>query len=143
NGILDEFLTHKQLFWNNFFRTTKGNIFPVPPSSVIDKVTMIEDFENTGFQGKRSDKIKSSGKYALWLDKDQFIYTVAELEYPKLFSKSLTKKIKISFDSYFSKNSGQLHVFLQFFDRDHKEVLQVPFYVNQDNAEEKWDRREF
>src|SRR5204863_9827397 len=69
NGILDEYLTYKEIFWRNFFRTGKSLQYPVPPESIVKSEKFEEGFESP-FAGNLSQEVAHSGKQSLVLDPD-------------------------------------------------------------------------
>ena len=143
-GILDEYTTYKELFWRNFFRTDKANIFSVPPSTIMKEQSFTEDFEGNAFQGKTSNTEKYKGNYALSLGPENYICRTAEYPFPAFFKEDGCEKIRYSFRCHFSKEIKQIHVFIQFLDKEGKTIEDVPFYVNEDHIlPERWDYKEF
>jgi hypothetical protein len=144
NGILDEFLTYKELFWRNFLRTEKANIFPVPPKSIIAEELHAQNFESTDTKLHLSSTQHFEGSSSLLLDSANYISSTSSFAYPKLFSESGVRKIRLNFELYAEPGLQQVHAFLKFLRRDSSELLVVPFYVNEDFIfANRWDHKEF
>ncbi len=143
-GILDEFSTYKEVFWQNFFRTEKANIYLIPPKTIKKEMVLVENFESGAHSGNLSKAKKSEGNYSLLLDSAHYLAPVREVGYPDIFKEDGCKKIRFSFDAYFEAGVSALHAFIQFFDANKKLIEEVPFYINSDYiVPGKWDRREF
>ncbi len=144
NGILDQTITYKEVFWRNFFRTKKANMFLIPPSSIIKKTIFNQNFESSYFKDKVSTQIKHSGKNSLLIDKENYFCKVYGCNYPLLFNEKGNKKIRISFWSYFKPMINSTHIFIQFFDKKHQLIKEFPFYLsNADIVYNIWDYKEF
>jgi hypothetical protein len=142
-GILDENATYSEVFWRNFFRTEKANMYLIPPSTILESEEHLLDFENQGDENLSTDRAYS-GKRALLIDSSRYIADVANYLYPALFKSKDFKKIRFSFRCYFTNEVKQTHGFFRFFDKQNKEILSVPFYLNpEDLLREKWDLKEF
>jgi hypothetical protein len=143
-GILDEYTTYKEVFWRNFFRVNKTNMFLVPPSTIIKEEVVTEDFEKNEFNGNVSTVEKSTGDRSLYLGATNYISRTSETSFPELFSKDGCKKIRYSFNCYFAKGIKSVHAFITFLDKDQKTILEIPFYINEDFIlHEQWDYKEF
>jgi hypothetical protein len=143
-GILDEFSTYKEVFWRNFFRVRKANMFLVPPSSIKKNAVAVQDFESAGFEGNRTNENKHSGEYSLLLDSAHYISKISEQALPGFFNQAGHKKVRTAFWCYFEKPVKQLHLFIQFVGKDDKTVLEVPFYLDEESlAGGAWDYKEF
>jgi len=144
NGILDEYITYKEVFWKNFFATEKMHQFLVPPKSILEKETHKEGFEQGAFVGNRTNSKSSEGKWSLLLDSTNYICTVSELPFPETFTKPGPKKIKFSFEMYAEPGVNMVHAFLDFLDNEGKSILQIPFYINDDYIHPmRWELKEF
>lgn len=144
NGILDEFNTYGEVFWRNFFRTEKANMYLVPPGAISAKVEEKVMFENEECQDACSQDRSYSGKTAMLFDGRNYIRMVREFRWPGIFEKTGGKKIRLSFRGFFEEGVKTAHVFLQFMGKDRKVLLEVPFYINEDYIfPGKWDFKEF
>lgn len=144
NGILSEYTTYKEVYWRNFFRTSKANMFLVPPSTIVKEEIHNEDFENDNFKGKTTTEKKYSGSHALSLGPENYICKTAEYSFPKLFKEDGGKMIRYSFNVYCSKGIKSVHAFAHFQDSTGKTFLEIPFYINEDYIQtDKWDYKEF
>ncbi len=142
-GILDENATYGQVFWRNFFRTEKLNIYLVPPSTIIKQTDFFHDYENET-NVNRSDAKAYSGKYSLGLDKDKYMAILAEHPFPAIYSEAGFKKMRLSFQSYFTKGIKLAHVFIHFVDKEGKVMKEVAMYLSEEDIPiEKWDYKEF
>ena len=143
-GILDEFMTHRELYWRHFFRTQKANIFPVPPQSILSQEKHREDFETKKDSLNISPEQAAQGKSALLLDKDNYIVSLGPYNYPKFYYTQQRKKIRLSFQLYATAPLPAVHAFLVFKDAKGNKVSEVPFYVNEDHIfPGEWDQKEF
>lgn len=143
-GILDEFCTYKEIFWRNFFRIKKANMFLVPPSSILRQNVSVQDFESAAFSGNRTGNNKYSGNYSLLLDPANYICRISEHRFPDFFTEKGNKKIRVSFWCYFEKDVKQVHVFLQFMDKEGKMIQEVPYYLGEESIyHDSWDYKEF
>jgi hypothetical protein len=68
NGILSEHATYSGLFWRNYFRLDRANIYPIPPSTILAQEIHEEDFERTDYKGNRSTEKFLHGSSSLLLD---------------------------------------------------------------------------
>jgi hypothetical protein len=143
-GILNEFATYKEVFWENYFRIGKLNRHFIPPSSIIAKKEYTENFESDEFKKIRTSENKYSEKYAILVDSKNYFCTYLEYPFPVLFQSKEFKKVRFSFYSYFTAGIKDAHVFIQFFDKNHKSILDVPFYLSEENiVENQWEFKEF
>ena len=141
-GILDEFATYKEVFWRNFFRTDKAKLYLVPPQSIILEETQSTDFENSkGFVTSQAH----SGQVVSLLSPSAYIQTYLDCNYPAIFADTTQQhKIRFSFYMYAKPAVKSVHAFIQFFDSQHKSILDVPLYLNEDDIfPGKWDYKEF
>ncbi|PBQ32656.1 hypothetical protein CNR22_13035 [Sphingobacteriaceae bacterium] len=144
SGILDEYTTYKEVYWRNFFRINKANMYLVPPSTILKEEKYLEDFEKNTFNGNVTSEKKQSGKYSLSLGPKNYICRTGEYNFPLVFSSKGCKKIRYSFKCYFEKGVKTVHAFLQFFDKDKKMILEIPFYMDEAHLlTESWDYKEF
>jgi hypothetical protein len=143
-GVLSEFSTYKELFWENFFRLEKTSNYLIPPSTIIASEEHREDFESAAFKAPRTKEQAFSGQYSLLVDKANYICTFAEYPFPALFSKSEIKKVRFSFRCFFEEGITVTHAFIQFFNKEHQSVVDVPFYLNKEDVYPgRWDLKEF
>lgn len=144
SGILDEYTTYKEVYWRNFFRTSNANMFLVPPSTILKEEKFTEDFETNTFNGSVTSEKKQSGQHSLSLGPKNYICRTGEYNFPAIFSSNGCKKIRYSFHCYFTKDIKTVHVFIQFFDKNKKMLLEVPFYIDEAHVlKEQWDYKEF
>jgi hypothetical protein len=142
-GILDENATYGEVFWRNFFRTEKVNIYLVPPATIIKQTDFLHDYENET-NANKSDRKAYSGKYSLLLDSVNYMAKLAEHPFPDIFNEPGFKKIRLSFQSYFTAGIKTVHVFIKFFDKENKEKKEVVMYLSEDDIPKgKWDYKEF
>lgn len=131
-GVLDENYTHKELFWSSFFRTYKTNAYPIPPKSIIKKLSYSEHFEDTLYKGLVSSTQKHEGLRSAWLN-DKNDYTKAmTYPIPTFFTEPGLKKVRFSFYAYFSKDIEQFQIYINFYNKQNQQVLSLPFYVKKD-----------
>ncbi|MCC6370868.1 MAG: hypothetical protein IT236_07690 [Bacteroidia bacterium] len=143
-GILSEFETGKELFWRNFFRTEKACIYPIDETSILKKQVFVENFENGEKPDYQSSEKYRSGTHALKLNAQKGFCEVAEYPFPELFANKGLKKIRLSLHTFFKGEFNQVHVFIRFYDKAHKSLLDLPFYLNQEDMPSgKWDLKEF
>ena len=143
NGIIEEYTNYKEIFWRNFFRTEKANIYLVQPSTIMGEETFTEGFEENNYNGNRTNGKKHSGNYSLLLDPEHYISKVTECKFPGIFNKSGCKKIRFSFYCDFDEGVNMIHAFMHFY-KNEKVILEVPFYVSEDHIfPGKWDYKEF
>jgi len=144
DGILDEFLTHKDLFWEHFFRLRKAHIYPIPPQSILEEQQQLVTFEDTLQSCHLSAENHYSGKKSLVLDNTSTICRAASYEFPELFIKPGIRKIRISMKVMAEKDLKEVHVFLKFVGQHERELLLIPFYIGQDYLlYDQWDGKEF
>lgn len=143
-GILDEFLTYKELFWRHFFRLEKATIYAVPPQSIISVQSQTQNFEAIPDGCKLSADKSSEGTSSLLLDKEAYICKVGTYSFPALYAKPEYRKLKIALDIFPTADSSQAQVFIKFMGKNNRELVMVPFYLNEDNLlAGKWDHKEF
>jgi hypothetical protein len=144
DGILDEYLTHKDLFWSHFARLQKAHIYPVPPQSILEQENHLQDFEDSLTNCKTSSAYFVSGHQALELNKENYICRVAGYDFPKLFIKPGVRKIRISMDMHASPGLKQVHLFLKFLGQNDRELLLIPFYIGEEYIQtNQWEHKEF
>lgn len=142
-GILDEYATYAEVFWRNFFRIEKANMYLIPPSTVLDKEEHFEDFENLVNDNVSTAK-KYSGEKSFLINGKYYIADMVKNDYPLLFRSKDFKKVRLSFRCYFTEEVEQTHVFFRFFNKENQEVISVPFYLNEEDIiRGKWDFKAF
>ena len=142
-GILDENATYGEVFWRNFFRVNKTNMYLVPPSSILKQNASTEYFENYPDVKKLSSQAHE-GKAALRFDSVNYIGRAHAVPYPQFFSEEGFRKVRFSFQSYFKPGVRSVHVFIRFLDQDDKVLQEVPFYLNEEDLpHNRWDYKEF
>lgn len=143
NGILDETVTYKEVFWRNFFRLEKANMYLIPPKSIIKKTTQTLDFESNKNEYKTNLK-QHQGNFSFVINSKNSFSKVLESKMPEFFKNKGCKKIRFSFWCFFEKGVNSTHVFIQFYDKNHNLLIETPFYLGkQDIFEDKWDYKEF
>jgi hypothetical protein len=136
-GILDEYATYSELYWRNFFRTDKAQIYPVPPSTIIRSESHEEALEGATLKDEQ-------GRRALSLAPGNYIQPVQELRFPALFNGDGSKKIRFSFHMFAGEGVSAVHVFFHFLNNRDSLIKEVPFYINNDFVRvNKWDYKEF
>jgi hypothetical protein len=140
NGILDENATYGDVFWRHFFRTTKANIYPIAPETILK-----EQSQDIALKDRFGAKVSEyEGRETFCLDPSDYIATFAECSLPEFFTEAGYRKVRFSFDCCFEQGVKSMHVFIQFYGRDGKLIREVPFYLNEaDIADRRWDRKEF
>lgn len=142
-GILSEFSTYGEVYWRNYFRLTKANTYFIPPESIVTNEKHFVDFEGKPNASEIKDKV-FSGKNALELNAKTSFSEMAEFAYPASFHKDAFKKIRFSFQANVSREISSIHVFIQFFNKEHHSVLDIPFYLSKDDIyADTWDFKEF
>ena len=143
-GILSEYITYKEVFWRNFFRTRKAAIFWAPPSSVIQKQNYSEGFENPLLFINATNTNKWTGKSSLEIGPQNTVVKIGSFAYPKIYNTKARKKIRLSFWLMAEEGMGQVQIFIQFYDKAHKLVQEEPFYLGaEDILANKWDYLEY
>lgn len=138
-GILDEFLTYRELYWRHFFRISKAYTFSVPPSSILATDQAEQTFETGSFITTEGHPGK-----ALLLDHDNYICTVLNAPFPALFNRPERRKVRLSFDLNTSDEKGQVHAFIDFRNDRDSTLFQAPFYLSDDHLHaDTWDHMEF
>lgn len=144
NGILAENYTYKEIFWRNFFRTHKGNMFLVPPESILKQVNYAEDFEDSSISETHLSSTSHDGKRALKLNQKNPFTPPLEYQWPLIFNEPGIKKVRLSFWSKFSADLPSADVYLKFLDKDKQLVFETVFYINEAHIQkEVWDYKEF
>ncbi|MES2515217.1 MAG: hypothetical protein V4580_13785 [Bacteroidota bacterium] len=144
NGILVENYTYKDIFWRNFFRIHKTQMFLVPPESILKRESYQQDMESGFSEGVKSLSEHHSPTNSILLDKQSAFCAFEELKYPKLFNEEGIKKIRLSFWCNFKKDITAAHIYLKLFDANKEEVFSTAFYINEDDMmKDTWDYKEF
>ncbi len=144
NGILDEFKTYKEVYWRNFFRTYKANMYLVEPSAIHDQQDFNFDFEKDADLSFVQKSKVQSGKQAMVLSPDKNFVQLAVLPFPKLFDTNKANCIRFSLSTFFEKGITAAHLFIQFYDTEGTSILDVPFYLHADDIfPNRWDLKEF
>ncbi|MEI6020738.1 MAG: hypothetical protein WCR21_06380 [Bacteroidota bacterium] len=144
NGILDEFKTYKDIYWRNFFRTEKANMYLIEPNAIEKKQDFYFDFEkDADLNFVQKNKVQS-GKQAMVLSPDKNFVQLAVLPFPKLFDTNKANCIRFSLSTFFEKDITAAHLFIQFYDTEGTSILDVPFYLHADDIfPNRWDLKEF
>ncbi len=144
SGILDENYTYKELFWKNFFRLHKTNMYVIPPSTIIKQKTYLENFENSLYSGSSTEEKQHSGKRSALLDKQNPFSKLFRYPFPKLFLESGVKKIRLSFWCYFDEDIKSTDIYMKFFDKSNQMQFETAFYIKDDfMMKNSWDYKEF
>ena len=144
NGILDDYYTHSELFWRNFFRINKTNQYVIPPASIIKEKHEIENFENTTYTGYKTDAIQHQGQYAILLDAEHPYSSLFKYNVPVLFKEEGIKKMRFSFWCYFKKEVSNTQLYFKFYDKQDSLLSETAYYINQDFIQyNTWDYKEF
>jgi hypothetical protein len=141
-GILDANLTHSELFWKNFFRTTKANIYAIPPSAIIKKIEYKENFDGKA-TGHPLLKEFGDSQVAV-LDSNNVFSSNFAYPIPEFFKEEGIKKIRFSFRCYFEKDIELLQMYLYLYDKGNNEVHVEAYYIVKATMQfDKWDYKEF
>lgn len=144
NGILVENYTYKEIFWRNFFRIDKANMYLIPPESFIKQESYLQDNETQFAEGAKTSEDKYSGNSSILLDKVSPFGGSGEIPYPALFNENGMRKIRLSFWCNFKGDVAQAQMYLKLLDKDKKEVFTTAFYINEDvMVKNTWDYKEF
>lgn len=144
NGILAENYTYKEIFWRNFFRIHKGNMFLVPPESILKQINYSEDFEGQSYSATNYSQDSHHGNTALKLDHQNPFSPPQEYPWPEIFNEPVVRKVRLSFWSKFSTDLKSTDIYLKFLDKDKQLVFETVFYINEEYIlKEKWDYKEF
>lgn len=144
NGILDEYYTHSEIFWKNFFKINKINQYVIPPKSIIKAKYVIEDFETTTYKGNKTNDIHYQGQYSALLDAEHPFSSLFEYNVPVLFKEDGIKKIRFSFWCYFKKDITDTQLYFKFYDKKDSLLSEVPYYINNEYIRlNTWDYKEF
>lgn len=142
-GVLDEYYTYREVFWRNFFRTEKVNMYLVPPVSILEQSSVTEDFESANFPVPRNNTQKFSGNYSLSLDSVNYISELTEAPLPSLLNGDGFKKVRVSFRVKVTGNTNKLHFFVQFRGKNDSLHYDCPFYFeNTSLLHGEWDYKE-
>ncbi len=143
-GILAENYTYKEVFWRNFFRLSKANMYLIPPESIIQQESFLQDNETRFSEGAKNNSDKYSGNTSILLDKVSAFGGSGDIPYSKLFNQKGMKKIRLSFWCNFKEEVTGAQIYLRLLDKDKKEVFVTPFYINPDYINKNtWDYKEF
>ncbi|MBL7933111.1 MAG: hypothetical protein JNL60_14490 [Bacteroidia bacterium] len=143
NGILDEYYTYKEVFWRNFFRIKKTNMYLVPPESILKQSSVTENFEDGDFPVPTIQSEKFSGNCSLALDSVHYISRLMEARLPSLLNGSGFKKIKVSFRVKATGGANKLHFFLKLAGKNDSLHYDLPFYFeNESLLRGEWDYKE-
>lgn len=143
NGILSEHATYGDLYWRNYFRTDRANIYPVPPSTIMEQEVHTEDFERENSTPNRSTEKFFSGNASLLLDQKWSSMQVAKLSYPVIFDQDGWRKVRFSFNMFAEDSVNNVYVYIQFF-RNDSLITDAPFYIIPEYIfPGKWDYKEF
>jgi hypothetical protein len=144
NGILDENYTHSELYWQNFFRIHKTNLFTIPPTSIVEQNSFLENFETNTYVGLKSNQLSRTGSFSGLLDKDHPFSSIFRYNLPNFFTNQGIKKIRFSGWFYFNPEIKNAQVIFQFFNRKDSLLFETPYYISSDVIQyEKWDYKEF
>ena len=136
--------TYSDVFWRNFFRTAKANQYLIPPSSIIKQETHIEPFESNNYKGAVTYQKKHDGNFSIVLNKEDPFTRIFQFSYPKIFDKNYINKVRFSFWAYCSPDIKSMHIYLKFYDKDHQQLFEMPFYIDQHRIRPNtWDYNEF
>lgn len=143
NGILSESYTYSELFWRNFFRLTKTNIYPIPPKSIMFKTEQHYNFESDEPECTKTQEVAHSAKNACLMDKNSPFSPLFVGNIPNSKPEG-PKKLRFSFWCYFGKNVQEAQIYLKLFNKKDSLVAEVPYYINNDVIRhEAWDYKEF
>ena len=144
NGILDEFYTHKEMFWNNFFKTTPSNLYSIPPSTILKQELHFETFETDSYTGRKSKYYKKEGNYSAVLDSISPFSKTFDYGMPSLFKNEGIKQIRFSFWCYFTEKIKSIQIYFKFYNKENKLLSETPFYITPDKIQiGKWEYKEF
>ena len=143
NGILSEHATYSGLFWRNYFRIDRANIYPVPPSTILKEEVHTEDFERADYNGNRTTEKAFSGNASLLLDQKWYSIQVARIPYPSVFDQPGWRKIRFSFNMFAEDSVNNVYAYIQFF-RNDSLITDAPFYIIPEYIfPNRWDYKEF
>lgn len=143
-GILAENYTYKEVFWRNFFRLHKANMYLIPPESIIQQEIYLQDNETQFSDGAKNNSEKYSGNTSILLDKTSPFGGSGDIAYPSLFNQKGIRKIRLSFWCNFKGDVTGAQIYLKLLDKDRKVVFETPFYINPDYINKNtWDYKEF
>lgn len=143
-GILAENYTYKEVFWRNFFRLHKANMYLIPPESIIQQESYLQDNETQFSEGSKNTSEKYSGNTSILLDKTSPFGGAGDIAYPNLFNQKGMRKIRLSFWCNFKGDVTGAQIYLKLLDKDRKVVFETPFYINPDYINKNtWDYKEF
>jgi hypothetical protein len=143
-GILAENYTYKEVFWRNFFRLHKANMYLIPPESIIQQEIYLQDNETQFSEGAKNTSEKYSGNTSILLDKTSPFGGSGDIAYPSLFNQKGIRKIRLSFWCNFKGDVTGAQIYLKLLDKDRKVVFETPFYINPDYINKNtWDYKEF
>ena len=142
-GALDEWRNTGEIYWRNFFRLNKAYVFPVHPSSVLADDFCEEDF-NTFAKDLHLDSTSAyEGRASLLLDPQNYISKLLTCGYPAYFNRSGEKKIRLSFAIRADDSLSNIHLLLQFKDKNDGKIKEAAFYINEGELRSgQWDYRE-
>ncbi|HQQ94112.1 MAG TPA: hypothetical protein PLQ93_06125 [Bacteroidia bacterium] len=143
--ILDENYTHKELFWQNFFKWKAGHQYAIAPESVMEQLIQEENFEDAAKYGaKRSSAQVLEGAYAAELDSSNEYSQALNYWIPDFMGKSGLARIRVSFYGLAEKSIRNLQVYINVYSQDSNLVLNLPFYVKEESMPYGgWTKMEF
>jgi hypothetical protein len=143
-GILSEFSTYKEVYWRNFFRIKKAQQYFIQPQTILEKEEYFTSFENNQTAQNTNNNRPFNGGSSMVLDSAQNFKELKSFAFPKIFAKKGIKKIRFSMMINCGKQIKLIHLFIQFKDSANKSILDVPFYLNQEDIfANEWDFKEF
>lgn len=143
NGILSENYTYSDLFWRNFFRVRKANIYPVPPQAIVYRTTRRYDFETDQPPFSKTKELAHAGSNACLMDKNSPFSPLFEAAIPRINQQG-PKKLRLSFWCYFGKEVQGAQIYLKLFDKKDSLISEQPYYINKDViCYDQWDYKEF
>lgn len=143
-GILDEFTNYKEIYWRNFFKLKKTNMFLIPPASILKKEEHFQDFERSDLRSNSTDREKYSGNCSRLLDSVNYIGPLTEAPLPVFFGEKGFKKVRASFYIKVNERVNKVHVFLQLRDQNDSIHHELPFYLEGESLSAgNWEYQEF
>ncbi len=144
HGILDEFYTHKELFWKNFFKTIPSNLYSIPPSTILKEESHLENFETEYYTGRKSKYYKKEGNYSAVLDSISPFSKTFDYKMPSLYRNKGIKQIRFSFWCYFTEKINGIQIYFKFYNKADSLLSETPFYITPDKIQfGKWEYKEF
>jgi hypothetical protein len=141
NGILHGTYTYWNYYARNFFTLHHVDVYPIDPTTILQKAEYVYDFEKERGSGISTEKYYA-GKQALVLDSAVEYGGSATVALPDFFKAQGFKKIKAAFWFYRLEPVNNIQ-FVMAFTRNDSVFASQTFYINASTPPGFWQLKEF